>query len=176
LKISDKISAWVFRENKNIKSKVLIRLFSAKPPASAIFYFFTINPRFPILLAMVSAKQILMDRDKEYPLTPELEANLDRLLVAVNALEKLYGKKLRVSSGYRPGHYNKAAGGAKASAHLTCEAVDFRDTDCQFRDWLLANTWVLERCGLYLEDPANTLGWIHLQVRPTRSGKRVFIP
>lgn len=113
-----------------------------------------------------------MGRDKEYPLSPELEANLVKLLIAVNKLRTLYGKPMYISSGYRPGHYNKDAGGAKNSTHITCQAVDFKDTDGKIKDFITLS--VLEECGLYMEAPHSTPMWCHVQVRPTKN--RVFTP
>lgn len=130
---------------------------------------------------MISRDEILMGRDRDYPLTPDLMQNLDKLLIAVNKLRDAWGKPLIVTSGYRPGHYNKSAKGAIKSAHTTCEAVDFKDADGEFGKWCLANLPLLEECGLYMESPAYTheppgKRWIHVQIRPTKSGKRVFIP
>lgn len=119
---------------------------------------------------MITRDEILMGRDKEYPLTPELEANLVKLLEAVNKLRKLYNKPMYVSSGYRPGKYNKAAGGAKNSSHLTCQAVDFKDNDGKIKEFCTIE--ILEKCGLYMEDPTKTKTWAHLQIRPTKN--RIF--
>lgn len=113
-----------------------------------------------------------MGRDKEYPLTPELEANLDILWKRLNEFRQAYGKSLVVSSGFRPGKYNSKAGGAKNSAHLSCQAVDFRDGDGKIKEWVLANQQILEQCDLYMEDPTKTITWIHLQSRPTNN--RIF--
>jgi len=127
---------------------------------------------------MISRDEILMKRDKEYPLTPTLEANLAKLLVAVNKLRKLYGKPMFVSSGYRPGHYNAKAGGGKKSAHLSLEAVDFKDADRLLTNFCTDD--ILEECGLWMEDPAVATTWTHLQTREPKSrvpGRtRVFKP
>lgn len=125
---------------------------------------------------MISRDEVLMGRDKEFPLTPELEANLSGLLVALNKFRSAYGKPMTVSSGYRPGHYNKDAGGAKGSAHEVCLACDFHDSDGAIDAWALANIAFLEHAGLYLENPNNTNGWSHLSTRRPGSGKTVFNP
>lgn len=122
--------------------------------------------------SMISRDEILMGRDKEFPLTPELEANLSNLMIAVNKLRTLYGQPMYVDSGYRPDHYNTDAGGAPNSAHQLCEAVDFRDVDNKLKDWITVE--ILEQCGLYQEDPSHTKTWLHVQIRPTHN--RVFIP
>jgi hypothetical protein len=123
---------------------------------------------------MISRREVLMDRDKDFPLTEEQEQNLERLLEALNKLRKAYGKPMVVSSGYRPPGINKAVGGAKRSAHMSCEACDFRDVDGALDQWCLDNLDVLAECGLYLESPQHTPGWSHLQIRKTKN--RVFIP
>lgn len=123
---------------------------------------------------MISRQEVLMGRDKEFPLTTELEANLTKLLVALNKFRSTYGKPMVVSSGYRPGKYNKAAGGVKSSCHLTCEATDFRDIDGHIKAYVKANPKVLEDCGLYMEAPESTPTWIHLQTRATAN--RIFKP
>src|SRR5690242_5679764 len=103
---------------------------------------------------MISRDEVLMGRDKQYPLDSELENNLGLLLSALNKLRAIYGKPMYVTSGYRPGNFNQAAGGAKKSAHMSCQAVDFKDADRKLKDWCLNNLQALEQCGLYMEDPA----------------------
>lgn len=124
---------------------------------------------------MITREEILMGREKEYPLTPELEQNLTRLLSSLNKFRAAYGKPMYVTSGYRPGKYNKAAGGAKKSAHLTLEACDFADGDGALASFCLQNLKLLAECGLWLESPAKTKGWVHLQTRPV-PGVRIFEP
>lgn len=119
---------------------------------------------------MISRDEILMGRDAEFPLTPELEANLAKLLIAVNKLRALYGKPMVVSSGYRPGHYNSDAGGAKGSCHLVCMAVDFKDGDGALKAWITPE--ILEECELWQEDPAKTVSWLHVDIKPRAN--RVF--
>lgn len=123
---------------------------------------------------MISRKEILMGRDVEYPLTSDTEDNLNKLLDAVNKLRSLYGIPMKVSSGYRPGKYNTVVGGAKKSAHCTCEAVDFFDADGKLKTF--CTTQILEKCGLWMEDPKSTKTWCHLQIRSIPSGHRIFKP
>lgn len=123
---------------------------------------------------MITVSEILMGRHHEYPPTPEMLDNLSTLLVRVNRLRQAYAKPMFVSSGYRPGHYNKQAGGAKGSAHLDCSAVDFRDRDGKLKKFLLDNTHLLEEFDLYMEDPARTPTWVHLDIKPRKT--RIFKP
>lgn len=123
---------------------------------------------------MISRSEILKKRDLEYPLTTELEVNLSDLLKKVNKFRDIYGKPLVITSGYRPGKYNRDAGGAPNSTHLTCQAIDVADSDGSLAAWCQANVQVLEQCELWMEDPGHTPGWVHLQTRPTKS--RIFVP
>lgn len=121
-----------------------------------------------------------MNRDLEFPLSEELEANLEKLLIALNRVRIAYGRPMSVSSGYRPGHFNIDAHGAPNSAHITCEACDFADNDGSLDQFCQENQKLLESCGLWQENPDNTPGWLHLdiRVRPVRTGNtpRTFNP
>lgn len=108
-----------------------------------------------------------MGRHREYPLTDTLLNNLGTLICALNKVRVAYGKPMIVSSGYRPGKYNKAAGGAQNSCHLTLEACDFADSDRSLTNFLLSNQKVLRDAGLRMEDPGSATTWVHLQTRMT---------
>lgn len=123
---------------------------------------------------MISRSEILMGRDVLFPLDSTKEANLEKLLRALNIFRAAFGKPMRVSSGYRPGHFNTSAGGAEKSCHPNCEACDFHDADGELKRFALANVELLERAGLYMEDPSRTPTWLHLQTRPTK--RRIFLP
>lgn len=62
------------------------------------------------------------------------------------------------------------------SCHLTGDGVDIADSDGEFQKWLKKNVKKLEELGLYCEDFKYTPGWVHIQQRPPKSGKRFFIP
>ncbi len=133
------------------------------------------KPEVPV----ISTKDILTsdgkfpNRAKAAPLAVvaaagDLAARLSKLLA-------LYGSRPPVSSGFRTPEANKAAGGAPRSSHLEGKAVDFQDTDRKFSTWCLANLNELKSIGLWLENPAKTPTWTHLQSRPV-PGKVVFNP
>lgn len=124
----------------------------------------------------IKCLEVLMNRHIEYPLDDQLQQNLENLLIAVNKFRELYKNPMVISSGYRPGHYNTKAGGAKNSAHKSLEAVDFVDNSKKIKDFVKVNEKVLEECNLYMEHPDNTPTWCHLQIRKTLSGKRIFKP
>lgn len=125
---------------------------------------------------MISRKEYLAGRDLESPLTPKLEDNLLKMLGAINMFRTVYGKPMIVTSGYRPPRVNKAVGGAPKSKHLTCEAVDISDRDAAIAIFCLNNIDILVNCGLWIENPEKTPGWVHFQIVPPKSGHRVFNP
>ena len=84
-----------------------------------------------------------------------------------------------VSSGWRPPDVNAGTlGAAPKSKHLICRAVDLYDPDGDVDEWCMsgAGQGALAEVGLWLEHPAATKGWCHLQTVPPGSGRRVFYP
>ena len=116
------------------------------------------------------------DRSDVNPAEGALLDNANLLVRRVNALLAHWSDKVFVSSGYRPAAYNKAAGGASNSAHMTCEAVDIRDDEGKLGKFITENPWLLTKNNLYMEDTSRTKTWVHLQTRATKSGKRIFMP
>ena len=126
---------------------------------------------------MLTTAEYYMGRDKKYPITDELRANADELVHKVNMLLDRFGESRRVTSGWRPPQVNAMTpGAAKRSLHMTCEAVDLEDEDGQLDDWCIEHPEILQEIGLWMESPAATKGWTHLQIVPPKSGKRVFWP
>ena len=64
--------------------------------------------------------------------------------------------------------------GARRSAHREAKAVDLYDPHGELDQWITDEC--LLKHDLYREEPSATPGWCHLQVRPTASGRRTFIP
>lgn len=121
---------------------------------------------------MITRVEVLKGRDDAYPLTPELEANLERLLIAANKLRAAWGKPMIINSGYRPGHYNSDIGGAPNSTHITCEAIDIHDMTGDLKAFCTPE--MLESCGLWMESPKSTPTWAHVDIKPRAN--RIFIP
>lgn len=125
----------------------------------------------------INRNEVLMGREKLYPLDAKQEANLQQLLKALNLFRQMYGKPMTVTSGYRPAAINATvANAAKKSNHQMCLACDFADSNKELAKYCMDNLYILEQCGLFLEHPDYTKNWVHLQVVPPKSGKRVFIP
>lgn len=144
---------------------------------------------------MIHLADYYMGRDQTHGhlLGSDLRSNAARTVQVANAmlvLAKTAGVSLEssprtgtiVSSGWRPPDINGATPGAAArSLHMQCLAVDLYDADGDLDDWLLSvSDTVLRDLGLWMEHPAATKGWAHVQLRPqgsfARAGRRWFYP
>lgn len=129
---------------------------------------------------MVTLKEL---NKNNYPTTPEIDVNLNKLLAKLNVIRAKWGKPLIVTSGLRSqADQQRINPNAPKSAHLTGEACDFSDPDGSFEEWCSNNQDLLEELGLWQELPEVTKGWTHLDCRdrPIRSRpgclKRQFRP
>jgi hypothetical protein len=116
-----------------------------------------------------------------YPTTPEIDANLELLYSKINNVRQSYNIPMIVTSGLRSEAQQQQliADGkstASKSKHLTGQAVDIQDIDGALRDWVIRNMNLMEQYGFWFEDFGHTKGWVHFQIFPPLSGKRVFIP
>ena len=123
-----------------------------------------------------------MGRIKEEELTPIMKADMDDLLDKVNRLlfdfycKNPTEKERIITSGYRTQAANAAAGGAKVSKHMICQAVDISDTGEALDKWLSTFPEKLSEFDLYREHPDYTKNWVHFSHIPPKSKKRTFIP
>jgi Peptidase M15 len=130
----------------------------------------------------ITMDAFLMKRIKFEDLTPEMKADSQDLLEKVNALLLDFYKQYPeagtrvVTSGYRTPAANAAAGGAKKSNHMICQAVDLSDADKQLGIWLTRFPEFLSKHDLYMESKSATPTWVHLQLQPPRSKRRIFLP
>ena len=65
---------------------------------------------------------------------------------------------------------------AMGSSHLYGCSVDVADPDGKLAKWVKANKKKLEECGLWVENPEKTPGWIHFQTLAPKSMNRFFNP
>ena len=121
---------------------------------------------------------------------PEFEENAARLLVPVNALlEELGVVQRKVASGWRPPSVNRNVPNAKPkSLHQIGGAIDVSDPGGKLGQILRVNpespSGPLVRHDLYIENPGFTQGkksdlsyaWVHFQLRPPASKRRMFNP
>jgi len=101
--------------------------------------------------------------------------NLDDLCRKVNALG--YVPPMNASSCLRSiKDQQRINPKAMGSSHLYGAAVDIADPTGALAKWILSHKSKLIECGLWMEDPAYTKGWVHLQTYAPKSMNRVFIP
>lgn len=123
---------------------------------------------------MITLKEYLMGRDKEYPLDMLQAQNSADLLARINWLFGTLEIHATVSSGYRPSAINKKIGGAKMSTHTVCAGIDLHDPDGMLAAKMLDHLDLLEQCGLWLENPKDTPTWVHLDTKQRKN--RIFNP
>lgn len=115
--------------------------------------------------------------------------NLKVLIEKLHIVFNCFNDPIVVQRGLRNEIMNRTVGGADNSPHLTGEAVDLQDKDYKVSKYLMNNIELLERVGLYLENPAcctsKTItknfnnrvymnNWVHLQTR--KASATVFNP
>lgn len=117
------------------------------------------------------------ERVATWPPTVAIVGNATVLSERITRVLFAFGTARKLSSGYRPDEVNEATpGAAKNSHHKVGEAGDVEDHDGTLGSWCLDNLGTLEQNQLWIEDPEYTPGWVHFQIVPPPSGRRVFIP
>lgn len=115
--------------------------------------------------------------DRAAHASDEVKKNAEQLLASLNAfLNELNVFDVKISSGFRTPEANEAANGAKKSLHMEGKAIDLEDQDGSLDDLFQNNLELMEKYGLYLENPDYTKLWSHIQNKAPRSGRRIFIP
>jgi hypothetical protein len=99
--------------------------------------------------------------------TQELQDCLD-------SIRDQYGKPITLTCAARCPTHNASVRGALHSQHIQGNAADLATaSDPALASFIEAN---LETFDIYIEDPASTPSWRHVQVVPPASGRRVFKP
>lgn len=125
-------------------------------------------------MRLITMSDFLMGRSSIEDLPTEYAHNAAQMVSVANGLLMEFGEFRKVNSGYRRPEDNTAANGAKHSAHMTCEALDLEDKDGRLKKF--CNEEILDKFGLFMEHPDVTPSWLHIQIRETKSGNRVFRP
>lgn len=131
-----------------------------------------LSPHFSLAELTVSANARILGLDNTPP--PEV---LDRLRITAGRMEivraKLGGRPLTVTSGYRSPAVNRAAAGAKASAHLSGWAVDFT---CAGFGTPLEVARAIAASGLAFDQLIHEYGrWVHISFDPQRRMQQLTI-
>lgn len=123
---------------------------------------------------MISAHEL---NSKNYPTDSETQQNLDNLLKAINVVRVKWAKPMIITSGLRSQEdQNRINPSAPKSKHLLGLACDVFDKDGSLAKWVLENLDLMQELGFYFEDFRYTPNWVHFQLAPPKSGKRIFIP
>jgi len=135
---------------------------------------------------LIDLKTFYNGRDESFrvELTDEICANArDTVAKANQLLERAGFAHIRsVNSGWRPRKINNATPNAvPGSHHLSGSAIDLPDPDRTLARWCVNHLEILAEIGLWMEDPRWTYDasgdhWVHLQIVPPKSGRRVFVP
>lgn len=118
--------------------------------------------------------------------TASVRAEAEKLVAAVNAAldaAEAEGVPIQINpktgtvvsgkeyGGFRP---QSCPQGASRSAHKVGQAVDLYDPIGLLDKCFNSNRQLLEKHGLYMEEPGYTHGWCHLQTR--KASRTVFLP
>jgi hypothetical protein len=115
--------------------------------------------------------------DLTVELTDDIRLEAQTTVDRANALLAEFGEDRDITSGWRPEAVNKRVpGAALRSKHTLGMAIDLGDPDGDLDEWCLEHLDVLERIGCWLEHPASTKNWTHIQTVAPKSGRRVFYP
>lgn len=143
---------------------------------------------------MITLTGYWKDRESRYRMecTGEIRANAAKTVDAWNKLLQMFFESTgiildMVTSGWRPKSINDAtANAAKGSNHLLALAGDVADPDRALAQWCVSNPDKLVECGIWIEDPRWCAKWnektqqwdfwVHGQIVPPKSGKRIYIP
>lgn len=164
------------------------------------------NPRKPIVrhedgtygpgqYEYILFNEYIQGGDALKPLTEVQVRNAQELLRRVNSMLALFvgehpevlqyranGLAVVVSSGYRPRDWVETQGENTRSPHYQCAAIDIADAGNILDSWIMkkqkSNPNFLADHGLWLEHPAHTIGWCHLDTNVWQNSQRphVFIP
>lgn len=116
------------------------------------------------------------EREQSEECTTSVRVNAADTSERTSKLLDHLGFTRKVTSGFRTRASNQKASGAKMSNHMRGCAVDIEDADGKLAQAILADTSVLNTFDMYMECPQYTKGWVHLQIAPPLSRKRIFNP
>lgn len=112
---------------------------------------------------------------KESEVDIVIKRNLEDLCRKINTLG--YQPPMRATSCLRSiKDQQRINPSAMGSSHLYGCAVDIADPKGELKKWLETRAATLINCGLWLENPEKTNGWIHLQSYCPKSMNRIFNP
>lgn len=118
----------------------------------------------------------------EAELTEDMRLEAQVVVDAANAILAEFGEVRALRSGWRPKSVNDATpNAARTSKHITCQAIDIADDDGRLKQFAFQTDEdggypILEKYTVWAEYGAACPSWLHIQIVPPGSGKRVFFP
>jgi len=118
----------------------------------------------------------------EDELTDDMRLEAQVVVNAANAILDGFGEPRALRSGWRPKSVNdRTPNAARSSKHIVCKAVDIADDDGRLKQFVFQTDEdggypVLERYKVWAEYGSATPTWLHIQIVPPGSGRRVFFP
>ena len=144
---------------------------------------------------MISPHDYFGSRFHHKEVTSEVRDNADILIFCTNSLLREYQDEVDHDVPLNPNTDTQISGmteggfrlknckqGARQSSHKQGKGVDIFDPFNELDNWIKKynyghrSNYILERWNLYIEHPSKTKTWVHLTIRPPRSGNRIFYP
>ena len=101
-------------------------------------------------------------------------ANMNAMITnLLDPLRALWGRAIRVNSGYRSPQLNRAVGGAEQSQHMRGEAADLTTGSCSDNRKLFN---LICECGLEFDQLINEHGysWIHVSYSAGHNRRQII--
>ena len=94
--------------------------------------------------------------------------------MVLDPLRRLYGKPIKINSGYRCSELNKIVGGVSNSWHLKGNAADIHIASAEEAKILFNNLQKLPSVDTVLFEHSKTAQWIHVQWDKTKTPRHHY--
>ena len=94
--------------------------------------------------------------------------------MVLDPLRKLYGKPIKINSGFRCVQLNKLVGGVPNSCHQVGNAADIRISSAEEAKILFSNLQKLPSVDTVLFEHSKTAQWLHVQWDKTKTPRHHY--
>ena len=112
-----------------------------------------------------------IDNTPNKAIIDNLQYGVDMVL---DPLRRLYGKPIKINSGYRSNELNKLVGGVPNSWHQVCNAADIHISSAEEAKILFSNLQKLPSVDTVLFEHSKTAQWLHVQWDKTRTPRHHY--
>lgn len=128
------------------------------------------TPTYFTLYELLYSRTALYSKLPNYPTWQQVE-NLNRLATTIlDPVRKVYGKPIKVSSGFRCSLLNSAVGGVDNSQHLQGLAADLQVNDLKALKHAVIDSGV--PFDQLIEESKGNTKWLHISCAPTGKNPR----